>query len=181
IFINMIEDNSKSSKEPGIVTVEEVEVEEVEASYDTVTIVRTFPKSSLSDVCSRQRMDKTYHGYMLVPNFLSNHTLDEDGWMVYSGTNGVYMTSVIMDYDGSAYQFISQLSNKLNSTYSAHNTDWAVDSGLYGNQIYYIKAVKSGGRLYCAAFFVPRGDKPNARLYKILTEKIFNPSNFPTW
>lgn len=163
------------------VEVVEVVEEVMEPVSDTVAAVKTFPKSSLSDVCTRQRMDETYAGYMLVPNFLSNHSLDDDGWMVYSGTNGAYLTSVIIDYDGSAYQFISQLSNGLNSTYSTHKSDWAVDSGIYGNQIYYMKAVKSGGRIFCAAFFVPRGDKPNAQLYTRLTEKIFNSSNFPTW
>lgn len=181
IFIKIGNANSQSYKETDSVEVVEVVEEIVEPVYDTVAAVRTFPKSSLSDVCSRQRMDETYNGYMLVPNFLSNRSIDDDGWMVYSGTNGAYLTSVVIDYDGSAYQFISQLSNGLNSTYSTHKADWAVDSGLYGNQIYYMKAVKSGSRIYCAAFFVPRGDKPNAKLYTRLTEKIFNSSNFPLW
>lgn len=163
------------------VEVIEIVEEVVEPVYDTVAAVRTFQKSSLSDVCSRQRMDETYSGYMLVPNFLSNRSIDDDGWVVYSATNGAYLTSVVIDYNGSAYQFISQLSNGLNSTYSTHKADWSVDSGLYGNQIYYMKAVKSGGRIYCAAFFVPRGDKSNAKLYTRLTEKIFNSSNFPLW
>lgn len=173
--------NGSSTSSPELTDSVEVVEEVVEPVYDTVATIRTFPKSSLSDVCSRQRMDETYGGYMLVPNFLSNRSLDDDGWMVYSGTSGAYLTSVIIDYDGSAYQFISQLSNGLNSTYSTHKADWAVDSGHYGNQIYYMKAVKSGGRIYCAAFFVPRGDKPNAKLYTRLTEKIFNSSNFPIW
>lgn len=148
---------------------------------DTITTINTSPRTSLSDTCSIKRMDDTYSGWMLVPSFLSNHNVDEDGWMVYSSDNGSYIASVILDYEGSAFQFISQLSNGLNSTYSTHKADWAVDSGLYGNQIYYMKAVKSGGRVYCAAFFVPRGDKPNAKLYTRLTEKIFNSSNFPLW
>ena len=183
-IILLMKNNGTSTSSPEKTdTVEVVEVGEevVEPVYNTVATVRTFPKSSLSDVCSRQRMDETYGGYILVPHFLSNRSLDEDGWIVYSGSNGAYLTSVIIDYDGSAYQFISQLSNGLNSTYSTHKTDWAVDSGFYGNQIYYMKAVKSGGRIYCAAFFVPRGDKQNAKLYTRLTEKIFNSTNFPLW
>ena len=183
IIFYMKNDGTSTSSPQLTDSVEVVEIVEevVVPAYDTVAAVRTFPKSSLSDVCSRQRMDETYSGYMLVPNFLSNRSIDDDGWMVYSATNGVYLTSLIIDYEGSAYQFISQLSNGLNSTYSTHKADWAVDSGLYGNQIYYMKAVKSGGRIYCAAFFVPKGDKPNAKLYTRLTEKIFNSSNFPLW
>lgn len=173
-------ETSASLEETDSIEVEVIE-EVTEPVYNTVESVRTFPKSTLSDICSIQRMDETYTGYMLVPNFLSNSSLDEDGWMVYSGSNGAYMTSIIIDYDGSAYQFISQLSNGLNSTYSAHKANWAVDSGIYDDQIYYMKAVKSGTRMYCAAFFVPRGDKPNAKLYVRLTEKIFDPANFPIW
>lgn len=161
-----------------IALVEEV-VEEV--VVDSVVSINTFPKSSLSDQCSRRRLDETYSGFMLVPNFLSHSKVDDDGWMVYYADNGSYLTSVVLDYDGSAYQFISQLANEMNSTYSTHKEDWAVDSGLYGNQIYYMKAVKSGGKIYCAAFFVPRGDKPNAKLYTRLTEKIFSSTNFPLW
>lgn len=183
IIFYMKNDGTSTSSPQLTDSAEVVEIVEevVEPVYDTVAAVRTFQKSSLSDVCSRQRMDETYSGYMLVPIFLSNRSIDDDGWMVYSATNGAYLTSLIIDYEGSAYQFISQLSNGLNSTYSTHKADWAVDSGLYGNQIYYMKAVKSGGRIYCAAFFVPRGDKPNAKLYTRLTEKIFNSSNFPLW
>lgn len=175
--------SSNSPKNDSTDSVEVVEVTEeiVSPVYDTIATVNTFPKTSLSDGCTLKRMDDTYSGWMLVPNFLSNHRIDEDGWMVYSSNNGSYLTSVILDYDGSAYQFISQLSNGLNSTYSTHKANWAVDSGLYGNQIYYMKAVKSGDRIYCAAFFVLRGDKPNAKLYTRLTERIFNSSNFPIW
>lgn len=175
--------SSNSPKNDSTDSVEVVEVTEeiVSPVYDTIATVNTFPKSSLSDQCSRRRLDETYSGYMLVPNFLSHSKVDDDGWMVYYADNGSYLTSVVLDYDGSAYQFISQLVNEMNSTYSTHKEDWAVDSGLYGTQIYYMKAVKSGGKIYCAAFFVPRGDKPNAKLYTRLTEKIFSSTNFPLW
>ncbi len=158
-------------------------IEEIveEAVVDSVVPFSKFPKSSLSDLCSRRRLDATYSGYMLVPNFLSHSKIDDDGWMVYYADNGSYLTSVVLNYDGSAYQFISQLAKGMNSTYSTHKDKWAVDSGLYGSEIYYMKAVKSGGRIYCAVFFVPRGDKPNAKLYTRLTEKIFSSSNFPLW
>lgn len=127
-----------------IAVVEEVVEEAV--VIDSVVSVSTFPKSSFSDQCSRRRLDGTYSGYMLVPNFLSHSKVDDDGWMVYYADNGSYLTTVVLDYDGSAYQFIYQLANEMNSTYSTHKDDWSVDSGLYGSQIYYMKAVKSGGK-----------------------------------
>ena len=182
VLVTVIKSNSSPaqnvSDEDTIVAVEEV-VEEIIA--DSVASIKTFPKSSFNDQCTRRSMDNVYAGYMLVPSFLTHTKVDEDGWTLYYADNGAYLTSVIMDYDGSAYQYISQIANGMTSTYSTHKDDWAVDSGFYGTQIYYMKAVKSGGRIYCAAFFVPRGDKPNAKLYTRLTEKIFNSNNFPLW
>lgn len=182
IIISVIVIKSNSSptqnviEEDSIVAVEEVVGEII---TDSVTPIKTFPKSSFNDQCTRRSMDNVYTGYMLVPSFLRHTKVDDDGWTVHYADNGAYLASVIIDYDGSAYQYISQIANGMNSTYSSHRDDWAVDYGLYGSQIYYMKAVKSGGRIYCAAFFVPRGDKPNAKLYTRLTEKIFNSTNFP--
>ncbi|MDE6668377.1 MAG: hypothetical protein K2K26_01690 [Muribaculaceae bacterium] len=182
IVVLIIKFNTSSShyvsNENTVVAAEEAVAEVVE---DNVVSINTFPKPSFSDQCTRRSMDNVYNGYMLVPNFLSYSKVDKDGWIVYYADNGSYLTSVIVDYDGSAYQFVSQLSNGMNSTYSAHKEDWAVDSGLYGSQIYYMKAVKTGGKIYCAIFFVPRGDKSNAKLYTHLTEKIFSSNNFPLW
>lgn len=175
------QNTSNSSYSPEVDSIIKVDTVVADEEATSTPNITTFPKSALSDVCTRRRMDDKYNGYMLIPNFLNHSNIDEDGWMVYSADNGAYITSVIVDYDGSAHQFIQNLVNGLNSTYSVHKANWAVDSGLYGNQIYYIKSVKEGGRIYCAAFFVPKGDKPNAKLYTRLTEKIFSSSNFPTW
>lgn len=134
-----------------------------------------------SDACTLRRMDQTFNGYMLIPNFLTNYSVDENGWIIYSNNKGAYITSAIFEYYGTAYQYISGLSQGLNSLYSAHKDNWAVDSGLFENQIYYMKAVKLNDKIYCAIFVVPRGDKPNENLYQNLTKDIFKKSNFPTW
>lgn len=152
-----------------------------QAAVDRVVPSSTQPKSSLSDQCSRRRMDAAYTAYMLVPDFLSNSDVDDDGWMVYYDDNGSHIHSTVSCYDGSAYQFMSYLTQRMNGTYSAHKENWAVESGIYDNQYYYMKAVKSGDKIYFAAFFVPEDDKTNGKLYTSLTKKIFNSSNFPLW
>ncbi|MDE6753236.1 MAG: serine/threonine protein kinase [Muribaculaceae bacterium] len=161
-----------------VVEVEEVPVEELPAAADSVAVwVEEEP--TLSSSCTRRRMDNDYTGYMLIPDFLTNSSVDEDGWMTYSADNGAFILSCITPYDGTPHEVVSQLTNDFNITYSTQNNNWAVNSGTYQDKIYYAKVVKSGELFYCAIFFVPKGDKPNARLYNDLVEKIFDNSVFP--